>query len=390
MNGLNIKPVASSRRRGVALLTTIIITIVMIALSFAWMATAMSRAAQTRAITQKTRVNQMAEAGLNAAIADLAAGGTGTLGVGTEWNPQYDDTGGPGPHSSTIGVGDGIPTWGENYVSLVPLGNDGGYYTFTEEVAAGGDAYHIWASAFQNGVTSTIEAVVERFELPGFPGAVYLQYPDVSLSFNGAAFTVDGHDTNWDDTPGSSSPLPGVATPWDSSSVALTVPAQQEDQIMGAGGLPSIGACDYLDLREIAESIKPLADVVVPGGTYTGDWGDARTGDFQIVYVNGDFHQSGAGTGAGILVVDGEMRLSGAFTWYGAVIVLGRVEVVGGGGTKHVYGTVFVGDDVVEVSETSVSEFGISGTSDLTYSSESERALQLMLTYRLVFWAQHR
>jgi len=382
-------PAARGSRRGVALLTTVIVTMVMITLSLAWMATSLSRASQAAAQVQKTRVNQMAEAALNAAIADLAADGTGTLGVNSQWRADMYDSGGPGPHNSTIGVGDGRPTWGERWVTLVPLGNDGGYYTFCEEAAAGGDAYHIWASAFQNGVTSTIEAVVKRYELPPFAGAVYLQYPDVSLAFNGNAFTIDGNDTNWDDSAGPRAALPGVATPWDPSSVEVTIPASRQDQVMGAGGTPSIGAGPYHDLREIADMLKPMADNVVPGGTYTGSWGDYSTDDFQVTYVEGEFHQSGSGNGAGILIIDGDFRLSGSFVWYGAIIVLGRVEVVGGGGAKHIYGTVFVGDDVVEVEGTS-SEFTIAGTSDIDFSSQSEDALRNMATYRLVYWAQHR
>jgi acyl dehydratase len=147
-----------------------------------------------------------------------------------------------------------------------------------------------------------------------------------------------------------------------------------------------VGAGPYLDLEDIATSLEPAADLHLPAGTYTGNWGDKDTGDFQLIYVDGNFHQSGSGQGAGILIVDGTMTLSGAFVWYGAVIVLGEVVIVGGGGTKHVYGAVFVGDDVTETGTTA--EFGITGTSDLTYSSQSEEALKTMPTYLIQYWRQ--
>jgi hypothetical protein len=382
-----------SRReqRGVALLVTIIAIFVMISLSAAWIITSQARAEATNAAILKARVDAMAEAGLSAAIADIVGGGTGNLGVDLTWDPAIHDTGGPGPAGSWWGAQDGHPTFGEPGVALVPFTSDGGYWTRCTEAAADGKAFHVVAGAYQNGTVSLIEAVVEQVELPPFPGAVYLQHPNVVLAFNGNAFTIDGHDFNWDDSAGTRAPLPGVATPWDQQPIIDSIGSGRQDQVMGEGGEPSVGYGPYYDLQKIAHTFRPFADNLMPAGTYTADWGNYATGDFQVTYIDGDFHQSGSGHGAGVLLVDGNMTLSGSFIWHGAIIVLGEVAVVGGGGTKHVYGSVFVGDDVLEVDAGGeASEFTITGTSDIDYSGQSEDACGDMMVYGVAYWAQLR
>jgi len=85
-----------------------------------------------------------------------------------------------------------------------------------------------------------------------------------------------------------------------------------------------------------------------------------------VTYVSGDLHLTGSVQGGGVLLIDGSLTLTGEFTYWGLVIVRGDVRMAGGGGSKHIYGSLMVGESMTAMEE----DVTISGTADLFYSSE--------------------
>ena len=109
------------------------------------------------------------------------------------------------------------------------------------------------------------------------------------------------------------------------------------------------------------QSLVAGADVTIPSGTFspepvgtattcnyaaTGNWGEPKRGTgtiagcadfFPIIYVTGDLHLS-RGRGQGILLVNGDVRLNGNFEWYGLIIA--RDDIVKGNGTFDMFGSI--------------------------------------------------
>ncbi|GAB1344920.1 PilX N-terminal domain-containing pilus assembly protein [Gemmatimonas sp.] len=111
-------------------------------------------------------------------------------------------------------------------------------------------------------------------------------------------------------------------------------------------------------------SLVAAADIKLPGGTYqpepvgtsstcdwnaTANWGEplrvsgggntyvAGCKDyFPIIYVNGTAQLS-HGRGQGVLLVNGDVRLTGNFQWYGLIIA--RDDIVKGNGTFDLWGS---------------------------------------------------
>jgi len=101
-------------------------------------------------------------------------------------------------------------------------------------------------------------------------------------------------------------------------------------------------------------SLAAMADITLPGGTYSGlapvavggvcnktlttNWGDpARTAPlgacatyFPIIHITGDVKLT-TGTGQGILLVDGDLTEAGSFSFTGIVIARGTVRASGTG-----------------------------------------------------------
>ena len=97
-------------------------------------------------------------------------------------------------------------------------------------------------------------------------------------------------------------------------------------------------------------SLAAIADITLPGGTYTGmapvvvagvcqralttNWGDpTRPGGacatyFPIIHFTGDTKLTG-GTGQGIMLVDGDLTEAGNFTFTGIIIARGTVRATG-------------------------------------------------------------
>jgi hypothetical protein len=225
----------------------------------------------------------------------------------------------------------------------------------------------------------TVEAV--KWPLPPIPGSVYTEGP---MSFAGASFDIDGRDhyasAPWDTVPGAS-PYVGVSTTYDPSMITTSLTGPQQNNILGAGGLPSVQASNVnLDVQAMAAAFNLMADYTLTGNQTNPtvpDWGDLS--DLKIIHIAGDLDISGNMTGAGVLVIDGDFRMGGTINWEGVVICLGDVDVVGGGAAKNIVGALLVQGDVAGNSN-------INGNVKVLYSSEMLMNLNMLSKYEISSW----
>ena len=227
----------------------------------------------------------------------------------------------------------------------------------------------------------TVEAV--KWPLPPIPGSVYTEGP---ITFNGAAFDIDGHDHHatapWDTIPGAP-PLLGVATTLDPNTITSTLNPSQTDNITGSGNDPSVDASNVnLDVQAIADGFSQMADITLIGDqnnpSSTG-WGTMA--DLKIVHITGDLMVSGNLSGAGVLVIDGDFQMGGTINWNGVVICLGDVDVVGGGAAKNIVGAMLVQGSIAGSSV-------VNGNIKVLYSSEMLQSLSMLSKYQISSWIE--
>ncbi len=206
--------------------------------------------------------------------------------------------------------------------------------------------------------------------VPDPPGTVYVADPLAQFSFNGNSLLLSGFDRNLDGTPGPEKAIYGVAVGGSTSSVLKQLSKVQLGNLVGAGGPPSITSWTEPDadfIEHIIETFGPRAATVFTGyvGTYSGNLGDAATGDYQITLSHGDLKVGGGAHGAGILLVEGDLEISGGWEFVGLVATTGRFLMKGGGSTIRLSGAAFVGGDLVQPTA------AVSGNVYLQYSSEA-------------------
>lgn len=223
-----------------------------------------------------------------------------------------------------------------------------------------------------------IDAVKPPFE--SVDSAIYAE--DDNFTFNGTQFLISGQD--WD--PVLDQPIPGnpevegILTTGDPNNIAGALGGNQENNVEGSGAEPSVAQSTVdIDLDVMRDAYVPLAEHTLASGTYSNTgWGDLD--NYTVVHATGDFKTSGGITGGGILIVDGDFECSGQFTWYGLVLVMGDINFTGGGGTKHIYGTV--------MTKGGVGGQTISGNADLLYSSEALSRLAAFSPYIVYAWRE--
>lgn len=202
-----------------------------------------------------------------------------------------------------------------------------------------------------------------KTELPIPPGGITSIGAPGSVGFNGNAFEIDGN--NW--VP----PQNGNPEYQDNAAAACTTPvpklgiavqdvpaqievlvgltAQQESNILGAGGTPSVGVDDTIthdQILELAAALESLAGYTYAPGAQVSN-GVIGTQNSPVVAVaEGDLTLS-ATSGAGVLIVkNGVLKLSGSTQWVGLILLVGdnaKLETAGGG-DKSVYGSVIIAE----------------------------------------------
>ena len=218
--------------------------------------------------------------------------------------------------------------------------------------------------------TRTIDALVTKtYALSDAP--IALRGVEANSGFTGNAFEIDGHDYFYNpDTSSwqmSSTVSFGVSVPNSTlqTQVVDALSSQQQNNIMGLGGTPSVGISTSFPSDAITSLANALCDATPPGSQTTIDlsqtlsmngnttWGNRTAPQIHCVTGSGTASNpaildiGGTFSGAGILVVrNAQLVASGAFHYEGLIINSGSdVGVrIQGGGNKEIYGAVMINE----------------------------------------------
>lgn len=198
------------------------------------------------------------------------------------------------------------------------------------------------------------------------PGAIYLPSDDVDTDFNGNAFLVDGHDTQLDGTPHPSGDVPGITTRSDDAveEVTRSLSGGQADNVIGAGGIPSVDESAGPTTDRITNQIVPnmlSRPGVVTDPPITGNDVFGTRSNPQITHFTGNVTINGTMDGAGILIVDQGLRVSGDMTFTGLIIVRGTTDITTVTGNATVLGALWTTDLHLTVA----------GSASVTYSTQA-------------------
>ena len=363
------------RERGNAILVSVMLIASLGALAAAQVAMVHRNSRASRYFESHADLRKYAESGLQMSLHDMEyeiSGDDGLIGV-KNWNVGNDHGKDGAAGSYDEGEGDGVPTAGEPNVSPVPVGEPAlgaSLFVYVTDTAYS-NVMRVVSTATNGEATATIDTYVKRIPktIPRV-GAVFVD-PSVVLDLKGSSFVMDGNDY---DLSGKVTGLPPVhglttgagSTPGENMTNLLAqIPAKAYDQVIGEGGNPSISETDGVDVNDMFDQWKAMQTQEIVAGTYDVAMLGSQS-DLQVTYVPGDLHLTGSIAGGGVLLIDGSLTLTGEFTYWGLVIVRGDVRMAGGGGTKHIYGSLMVGESMTAMEE----DVTISGTADLLYSSE--------------------
>jgi hypothetical protein len=342
-----------------------------------------ARAARTLREGEGNRAFLLAEGGLDHAGALLSVGAW-PAGTSLDWSADGLDNDG----DALVDEGDEGVTVAADLWGLDGLDNDsdGAIDEPDEQIARVRSQARVGRVA--ESVTGWFRQTTTPLPIP--PAAIYIDDPRASLRFNGNSFRVDGNDTNLDGSPGSADPLLGIAVNGDPTEVADQLSQQQEDNVTGLGGDPSVGTWSPEDpdfITTMVEYFSNSASNVFQNYSdiFTGQLGDASQGRFEVTYSEGDLRIGGGSQGAGVLCVEGNLIVSGGWDFVGYVFVTGRIIFVGGGGDTRIMGALFVGGDILEPSGSGGPGGTISGNIEILYSDEALRRTRGALSgFRLV------
>lgn len=240
-------------------------------------------------------------------------------------------------------------------------------YSVTAVNTAGNTQAVVTSTALgPNGTKKVVVAYVGRMGL----GAIYLpgSAANYETEFEGNAFAISGNDTNVNGSAGPGRPVSGIATTDQAlvTNITNSLTSNQANNVTGTGGTPSVRVVTSFPqtVSQIADSYLSNPHIDLPGGHYSGNetWGtDANP---QITRITGDAEINGTISGSGVLIVDGELEIEGNFTFHGLVIVRGH-ELKMSGNTK-IYGMVMMAEPTTEEQEVEVK-----GNAGISYSSQA-------------------
>ncbi len=218
--------------------------------------------------------------------------------------------------------------------------------------------------------TRTIDALVTKTYALG-DAPIAIRGAEANSGFTGDKFKIDGNDYFYNPDTGSWQTTGeiglGLSVPNDSlqAQVVSALSGQQQNNIIGQGGTPSVGISTSFPSDAITDLANALCDATPAGSQMTIDlsqtlsmngdttWGNRTTPQIHCVTGSGtpsapailDF--AGNFSGAGILVVrNAQLVASGAFHYEGLIINSGNdVGVrIRGGGDKEIYGAVMINE----------------------------------------------
>jgi len=218
--------------------------------------------------------------------------------------------------------------------------------------------------------TRTIDALVTKTYALG-DAPIAIRGAEANSGFTGNKFKIDGNDYFYNPDTGSWQTTGeiglGVSVPNDSlqAQVVSALSDQQQNNIIGQGGTPSVGISTSFPSDAITDLANALCDAAPPGnratialsGTLplngTTTWGNRALPEIHCITGSGTPSQpatldiGGNFSGAVILVVrNAQLVANGAFHFEGLIINSGNdVGVrIRGGGDKEIYGSLMVNE----------------------------------------------
>jgi len=198
-----------------------------------------------------------------------------------------------------------------------------------------------------NGTRKVIVAYIGRsgygLGAVGLPGSTAA---NTETNFSGTSFSINGND-NCNATPA----VPGIVVTDPALATEMTndttsdggLASNQMNLVTGVGGTPSIATITPLSqtVSQIVDAYLNLSHTDLAGGNYSsnGNWGTSTTP--QITRVTGDAQIQGTIEGYGVLIVDGALGVAGNFTFHGLVIARGQVQVQVTG-NAGIYGSLLI------------------------------------------------
>ena len=221
-------------------------------------------------------------------------------------------------------------------------------------------------------------------KMPKMNSAMYINSTSMSLNLNGN-MDIDGNDHNPDGSAGPNPPVPGVGldSPADSAYFKNNIKPKIFNDILGAGGTPSIrSVADTTNWLAVTEALIFAADITVPSGTYNSAGQYGTPSEPKITYMTGNVNLTGGFQGDGIMIVNGNLSMAGNSTFRGIVLVYKNssieCKITGNGG---IYGGTILAGNNVDIQAT--------GNSSFFYSSQALANAQAKLKssrFEIVDW----
>lgn len=221
-------------------------------------------------------------------------------------------------------------------------------------------------------------------KMPTINSAMYINSTSLSLNLNGN-MDIDGNDHNTDGSPGPNPAVPGVGldSPADSAYFQNNIKPKIYNDILGAGGTPSIrSVADTTNWLAVTEALIFAADITIPSGTYNTAGLYGSPSEPKITYVTGNVNLTGGFEGDGIMIVNGNLSMAGNSTFRGIVLVYKNssieCKVTGNGG---IYGGTILAGNNVDIQST--------GNASFFYSSQALANAQAKLKssrFEIVDW----
>ena len=270
---------------------------------------------------------QVAEAGLEHALSEIAPGGAfdGVL---------------AGPDGIAGNGDDGVFPFTEGWPAEFPQAP----FRYDVRVTAsglGGMRLTSYGSG-AGGSSKNLEALVVRSPLPYTPAALYVETALTNVELGAGGFEISGFDHRSVDQQAvagdATAPLPALSSPsaeWEGL-LRQRLSTSVAGLLTGNGGAPSIATAPALDLQPYAARVINRTEATrVSGAPAPSLLGTTEAP--QLSVISGDLDVVNQLSGSGVLVVDGALHVSGTFDFSGLVLALGAivfepsstVEVVG-------------------------------------------------------------
>jgi hypothetical protein len=310
--------------------------------------------------------------------------------------------------------------------------SDGTVYLRVIGIASGlpGES-NSYGSERKNAV-AIIEGVLHRDSSFNMSSPLSLLGPHVNAQFGGEPLLIDGYDhetmtaadlmkpgnavePNQEKAHEGLSALPAIncLDPVNASAAVEelkeALKAKQNDNVIGAGGEPSIadGSNDLLTdpnpetrnvldaayMYSIAQKVAGIADLRYEGNQSLGGQGQdvlalGTSASPKITYVHGDLNVSGNIVGSGLLIVTGDLKGTGSLIYEGLILVLGTGVVTFGGANNGILGGLLAANLTGTPPQFGNTSISITGNSNFYFKGDAIRMAVSLLSMRTLSWRE--